>query len=433
MENNNKNNNTKIKTLKDALEENSIRIPIIQRDYVQGLGFDPFKSKRDKFLEYLLDGNSNKTLDFIYGYIENEYFVPIDGQQRLTTLFLLHLYLGLLSDDEKKKFTYELRTSAKDFFYKLIELDFSEIKKNNKLPSEYIKNQSWFHTHWLNDTTVVAVLDMLDAIFEKVKDKNEDELKKLKDKIEGINFHFYHLDNFTDPEQLFIKLNARGLLLTPFEQFKAWLIKKVEELSIDIKIKDWQTKLDTVWYEMFWNIARRINKDSEELAELTDRIFLRFINEFLLFLAVSKQNDDNSNNKKTEVDFQFFTNKDVNFILSKYEKVIEQNPQQIIKELIGIIDAFSQLATSLDNDKYEIDTHLQDIYLFEGGEKTSFEFKNLFQQMVGFTYYQRIVFISIVYWHYKNVYESKNILENIKSYLRVIRNLVSNTSDFSNR
>lgn len=109
MSNNNNNQNNNSFTLKKVLEYYKIRIPIIQRDYVQGLDYDQFKDKRDKFLDYLLDEKDSKTLDFIYGYIDNGYFVPIDGQQRLTTLFLLHLYLGLLSDVQKKNFTYELR------------------------------------------------------------------------------------------------------------------------------------------------------------------------------------------------------------------------------------------------------------------------------------------------------------------------------------
>jgi uncharacterized protein with ParB-like and HNH nuclease domain len=44
--------------------------------------------------------------------------VPIDGQQRLTTLFLLHWYIGVrLGNEEIKKlsFSYKTRVSARDF------------------------------------------------------------------------------------------------------------------------------------------------------------------------------------------------------------------------------------------------------------------------------------------------------------------------------
>ena len=89
----------------------SIEIPIIQRDYAQGR-----KSKgevRDLFLQalydYLEDNIPNRDLDFVYGSTEveegNEKFIPLDGQQRLTTLFLLHWYLASISEND-------LRTST---------------------------------------------------------------------------------------------------------------------------------------------------------------------------------------------------------------------------------------------------------------------------------------------------------------------------------
>lgn len=71
-------------------------------------------------------------LDFIYGYtktIENtdgstyEAFYPLDGQQRLTTLFLLHWYIaakeGHLQNAGEvlslSRFTYEIRHSSRVF------------------------------------------------------------------------------------------------------------------------------------------------------------------------------------------------------------------------------------------------------------------------------------------------------------------------------
>ena len=80
-----------------------IKIPMIQRDYAQGR---PDKARlRKQFLEALFDAidkDDSKpiVLDFVYGrQVEDEdtdemYFEPIDGQQRLTTLFLLHLYVA---------------------------------------------------------------------------------------------------------------------------------------------------------------------------------------------------------------------------------------------------------------------------------------------------------------------------------------------------
>ena len=88
MENNTSN-------LKDVLSNKKLKIsiPIIQRDYAQGR--KDAATIRDKFLHEIfnrLDNDENLFLDFVYGNIEGDKFIPIDGQQRLTTLFLLHLY-----------------------------------------------------------------------------------------------------------------------------------------------------------------------------------------------------------------------------------------------------------------------------------------------------------------------------------------------------
>ncbi len=74
-------------------------IPIIQRDYAQGRPEE--EEVRQDFLRAIkvaLDKPADDpslpfNLDFIYGSVEgpeNTRFLPLDGQQRLTTLFLLH-------------------------------------------------------------------------------------------------------------------------------------------------------------------------------------------------------------------------------------------------------------------------------------------------------------------------------------------------------
>ena len=80
-----------------------IQIPIIQRDYAQGRPDE--QEVRDTFLAALEDAllkpahdvSLPLNLDFIYGSVEEfqgkTQFLPLDGQQRLTTLFLLHWYL----------------------------------------------------------------------------------------------------------------------------------------------------------------------------------------------------------------------------------------------------------------------------------------------------------------------------------------------------
>ena len=117
-----------------------ISIPIIQRDYAQGR--KTTSEVRINFLnalfDYLEEEKPFRDLDFIYGsLIQDDYgttFIPLDGQQRLTTLFLLHWYLYQISNDEvinnrfisaickdgKSMFSYETRSSSSEFCDSLI-------------------------------------------------------------------------------------------------------------------------------------------------------------------------------------------------------------------------------------------------------------------------------------------------------------------------
>lgn len=84
-------------------------------------------SIREKFIKDIYNCIINKTrlnLDFVYGATNGKRFIPLDGQQRLTTLFLLHLYLDGLRGEQNEKlnffFTYETRDSSRLFCEKII-------------------------------------------------------------------------------------------------------------------------------------------------------------------------------------------------------------------------------------------------------------------------------------------------------------------------
>ena len=223
-----------------------ISIPIIQRDYAQGK--KDAATIRDKFLDEIfnrLDNNENLFLDFVYGSIEDDKFIPIDGQQRLTTLFLLHLYFAKKEKKDceyLKGFTYETRSSSREFCEKLVVEDLDFTKDYISLE---IKDSSWFMPFWENDPTVKSMLVMLDAIHDKFKNSN------FYDRLENIKFSFLELKEFGLTDDLYIKMNARGKPLSEFENFKAEFEK---ELSQDIK-----SKLDNEWLDLFWGL-----KDSDK-------------------------------------------------------------------------------------------------------------------------------------------------------------------------
>ena len=88
----------KIQTLSELLETNIVEIPIVQRDYAQGRKDEHATLVRSNLLSDIKDAVLGVTttldLNFVYGKEVTGKFIPLDGQQRLTTLFLLH-YLHL--------------------------------------------------------------------------------------------------------------------------------------------------------------------------------------------------------------------------------------------------------------------------------------------------------------------------------------------------
>lgn len=90
------------------------------------------------------------TLDFVYGNVQDGRLIPLDGQQRLTTLWLLHWYAAKhegINDHQLGRFSYNTRYSARDFLAKMVDFDPSFIQPLSK----EISNQGWFPMDWRND------------------------------------------------------------------------------------------------------------------------------------------------------------------------------------------------------------------------------------------------------------------------------------------
>lgn len=108
--------NTKAISFWEFLNGYKIEIPIIQRDYAQGRkGKEELRKGFLEDIKNALDTNSPLQLDFVYGAEKDKILNPLDGQQRLTTLWLLHWYIALRAKqlEEVSKilegFSYETR------------------------------------------------------------------------------------------------------------------------------------------------------------------------------------------------------------------------------------------------------------------------------------------------------------------------------------
>jgi hypothetical protein len=270
------NKNGKLLTLYELLssQEVTITIPIIQRDYAQGRDEQLVEEIRERFLEALLNavrGIKPLVLDFVYGSIHANFFTPIDGQQRLTTLFLLHWYLAVTEKREPdeysylKKFTYEIRESAGEFCHALVSHHIDLPQQSHSL-SKKIREANWYHHVYDNDPTVQAMLRMLDAIDDKFRGI-ESGYENLVAK-DAVSFWWLSLEEFGLTDDLFIKMNARGKRLTCFEIFKGEAEQATEVFKDDAEAKKlreyWLDNIDNDWLDTFWAQSKTPQENAED-------------------------------------------------------------------------------------------------------------------------------------------------------------------------
>jgi hypothetical protein bacD2_00663 len=241
-------------------QNKKIEIPIFQRDYAQGRNDETTDKIRKYFVSSLieaLDKNTPIELDFIYGREVDNTITLIDGQQRLTTLFLLHWYLaqriGKIDAFKNIKFSYATRDYAKDFTAKLTTGEDFKIDFTQTLSTE-LMDKNWFYDDWKHDPTVSGMLNMLDEMHEQLRDKTIDHYWSLLE--QGIiTFYWLDLEEHQLTDELYLKMNARGKQLSKFENFKASLVKRIndEQWENEKKVEEtFSYKMDTAYTDLFW-------------------------------------------------------------------------------------------------------------------------------------------------------------------------------------
>ncbi len=324
----------------------AIEIPVIQRDYAQGRQVGKAPMIRNIFLNDLYkviqDWDCDRQavpleLHFIYGTMEGEKFIPLDGQQRLTTLFLLHWYLALKEgglDQELTPFShatekgqpitvrkallhfcYRTRKSSEKFIHSLVQQASDELlqesfvedhtyknevvdifkaygNKKNTI-AENIINKGWFFPSWENDPTVASMLIMLEAIHEKFRDA-KGFLAKLVSVNPPVTFRILDIEQKNE-DVFYIRMNSRGKALTNFENFKAELLGCMRD---KVQKSTFVERVECSWPKFFWqyrneaylyddqmlNSLRALFTYELALSEATNKqtILERFINDAYL-------------------------------------------------------------------------------------------------------------------------------------------------------
>ena len=285
----------------------AIEIPILQRDYAQGRAAQnnsgTLNAKGANFLAFLMEALENghqQKLDFIYGSCEirdeqnanDKTFLPLDGQQRLTTLWLLHWHLAQANNkmdewqNKLAKFTYATRISARDFCKRLVKLrlDVEQLKS----PSKTIKGYLWFTSDYASDPTIDAMLRMLDAIAMQFEERvGQLGLQTAMERLDNIVFRVFDIGTYGLSDELYIKMNGRGRALSSFENFKADFLGYLKNLKgFAGEVSEVSKKLDRAWAEMVWGA-----KQNEDFDKRYVRLFKRYLYNLWIINHLSNKED----------------------------------------------------------------------------------------------------------------------------------------------
>lgn len=459
-------------TLWDILENIGIEIPPIQRDYAQGREIAKVDKIRNEFLDsiiHALDENKSLSLDFVYGKIhglKNEveharnkqaiqsllntlgdyassidlklenaivvdkastqsdfvYLIPLDGQQRLTTLFLLHWYIAKrLGYAEAitilSRFRYKTRKSSSSFLKLLTDLhtkiEFTpETCKKEKVSEgaffESLKNNENFSIVWLADPTVHAMMVMLQEIHYKLQCKLDGELQHYWNGLvhdQLINFSFLDLKDFNLSDELYVKINGRGKQLSTFENFKAWLFGVIEdEHIIDSTLwNSYKQKFDIDWNDLFWKYK------ADGVYDIDNAYFNYFKLRFLIDLTINLKvtaKEYNHSKEKEEIE-SIINRKDLDF-----EKVFDKRFKNRLNSYFKTLEYFVSSNSDLLASK---------IYSFDENNNFWFRSDSSFRWI---DIIRKYAYLCFVEYNFDKLNDQN--FDYFKHYWRVVSNLLNN-------
>lgn len=257
--------------------KNKILIPDLQRDYCWGdKAWDKDVEKHTElvsgFVDNLIDmfeksPNDYLTLGLIYGYESPKNHIQLcDGQQRITTLFLLLGMLNRLSenkfikllisekelhhDDKEPYLQYSIRESTLYFLSDLVCEFF--LKKEVKI--EDINSSNWYFSEYDQDASIQSMLAAINTIQKKLS--NEIDYEGFGNFIaDNLQMLYYDMGDRTRGEETFVIINTTGEPLTATENLKPILIGNVENIERRKQFsEEWENR-----EEWFWR-----NRDTKE-------------------------------------------------------------------------------------------------------------------------------------------------------------------------
>ena len=482
-----------VKNFYSLIRDHVIEVPIIQREYAQGRISPRVTTIRHRFVKDLVNcvrNNEAIHLGFIYGKIEGKdkqrrkklnreavssilqavkvyadtlelqidpsvkesngeliqdtqlKFIPLDGQQRLTTLYLLHWYLYLKKAEVSENywihnFNYTNRKSTMDFLKVINDSENFEairdrINEGVNIRSA-VKESSFYLQKWNKDKTVVGMLEMLQAIENEFNFNKEFSFAELKLEDLKFQFDFMDLDALNQTNELYVKMNSRGKQLSNYEHFKSWLQNQHSGAENGEWFNEFWRNLDNKWLNFFW---QKIDADFTRL----DDFYFNFLKNIALMHSIAShpdiplesfrdlielvRNDKIYNSNK--VDYISFDKFYVHWIEEKCDNdIVSREEKELFiftEETLKFIER--TFITLIDIDSGKIDqSFLSKVLCKPFFEKS---ISSLFFDSTEFTPSQADTVLFYAYVSLFNEHNDKSN-KNLGQWLRIVRNLVYNT------
>ena len=246
-----------------------------------------------------MDDSKPMNIGFIYSYEPNyrmDHFPQsdiyhdvylIDGQQRLTTLFITLFYLSI---KEKRKdefcelFRFNPKLESIAFDYRVRNLTHQFVidfigKVNNLRDFIDVQGSTWFLSEYTNDPTVSSLLKAFQKIAEHFEKEEEEYFDYI---ISQVKFWHFKTEKTDQGEELYITMNCRGKQLEENETLRAKLfeqLNKEDELSWSEKWEHWQ--------DFFWG-----QRDKDNPENSSDEGFNEFLKCIAGFEAFKSESSD---------------------------------------------------------------------------------------------------------------------------------------------
>ena len=279
--------------------------------------------------------------------LSNDTYELIDGQQRLTTIYLIYKILGLNLPSAKAQFSlnYETRAQSKDFLENISDnsketyIDFYYMKK------AYMNIKEWFES---KDDTLQISMDIYTA-FSKT-----------------INVIWYEVGESEDSNKLFQRLNIGKIPLTSSELVKAIFLSRENSDKLTFER---QEEISIQWD----NIEKELHHDSLWffLTNSTNNNYQTRI-DLILDLIAEKKSDE----KDEYFTFFYFDNlrkeKSLTIIWSDIQKTFLN-----LKDWFNNHELYHKVGYLIASDSYT----LSDIYSWSKGMKKT-EFVNILDKHI---------------------------------------------------